>query len=151
VVLICVLVWLAPEVVPEAGVEVGGQVVRGAGMRLIQDKSGSMQQQESQVQERLAALRSGGIYSKVVCELSDNEFPDFVACGEGLAREESNEGLYVFGDFVWQFSDDGLKRVRKSLEGRGVRVYLETIGKEPPDALRRLAEQSGGGVIRTRR
>jgi hypothetical protein len=150
VVVLALFVWLVPESVPEATVDVGGKTILGRGMRLIQDKSGSMGAQESLVQERLAALRAAGMYSEVACELSNTEFPDFVACVERLASEESEAGVYVFGDFQWQFSDAGLERVRRSLEGRGIRVYLETIGNEPPDALVRLAERSGGEMIRTK-
>lgn len=100
------------------------------------------------VDQRLAAHLAAGMFSGVACELGNNEFPEFVNCVEREARREDTDGLYVFADFEWSFTPDGLRRVGDAFESSGLRLYVETIGSDPPE-LRELAERSGGAIIRT--
>lgn len=148
-ILFTVLCWVAPKLVPESSVEQGGKIVRGNRILLIQDTSGSMKGYQATVDQRLATLRAAGMYSDVACRLLDNEFPDFVDCVEGQARREDIDGLYVFADFRWGWTPEGLRRVTQALEPTGWRLYLETIGIDPAPELMRLVEPSGGAMIRT--
>jgi hypothetical protein len=149
--LIGVLAWGVSRLVPEPSLAGDEQIVHGGRVLLIQDTSGSMTQYEGIVKDRLAALRAAGMYSEVACRLSNTEFPDFVDCVERLARREDADGVYVFADFDWDWTEDGLRRVKQAVESTGMRVYLETVSLEPNPKLMRVAEQSGGGVIHTTR
>lgn len=142
----------------EPSIEVGDRQVAGRRIQLIQDKSGSMTAQQAMVDQRLDALRAAGMFSEVACELSNNEFPDFVACVEKLAHRNDIDGLYVFADFEWEWNGsytcspqpgDGTRRVVDTLQRTGWRLYFETIKCGLPRDLAELAENSGGGVIHT--
>jgi hypothetical protein len=141
--------WAAHRSVPGMEVEQTGVVVRGRHVLLVQDVSGSMSQHEAVVRDRLAALRDGGAYSEVGCQLGGEEFIDFVTCVEAQIGRDEVDGIYVFGDFEWDYTPDGLRRVSKAVGRRGTRMYLETVRFEPHAELASLAESSGGGVIRT--
>lgn len=143
------LLWLAPKLVPEPSVEQGGQIVWGNRVLFIQDKSGSMTPYQTTVDQRLATNQAAGMFTGIACELGNNEFPEFVNCVEREARREDADGLYVFADFRWGFTPDGLRRVIAAFESSGLRLYLETIGIDPVPELRELAERSGGAIIRT--
>jgi hypothetical protein len=144
-----VVVWGISRLVSEPSLAGDEQIVHGGRILLIQDTSGSMTEYEGVVEKRMEALRAAGMYSEVACQLSNTEFPDFVDCVEQLAREEDIDGLYVFADFDWSWTDDGLRRVEQAVEPTGMRLYLETISLEPNPELVKLAERSGGGVIHT--
>ena len=79
----------------------------------------------------------------------NNEFPDFVDCVERQARRDDVDGIYVFADFHWSWTPEGLRRATQALEPTGWRLYLETIDLDPSPELVRLVEASGGAVIRT--
>ncbi len=130
----------------ESSVRVAGQVVTGNTVALILDRSGSMDQRMDIVQERLALLRAGRIYSEVACELGNTEFPDFVQCLDRLVSEANADGVYVLSDFNWSYDEDRLGRVRRAFAGRRLRLYLESVGGDPHAELLRLAEESGGGA-----
>ena len=102
---------------------------------------------EATVQERLAALRDGGIDSDRACVLGGSEFVDFVRCLEQITDEGEADGVYVFADFSWSYSETGLRTTERLVDERPVRLYLETIGAAPHPVLQRLANDSGGGVI----
>jgi hypothetical protein len=151
---------LLTALIQDPSIEVGGRQVAGGRILLVQDKSGSMTEQQATVDRRLGALRAAGIFSGVACELSNNEFPDFSACVQKLSHRTDIDGLYVFADFFWDWNGsgytcfpqpgDGTRRIVETLERTGWRVYLETIGCALPRDLAELAESSGGGVIHTR-
>jgi hypothetical protein len=144
-----VFIWLAPSLIPASDVERGGVTIRGNRVLLIQDDSGSMKKQQAIVDQRLAELREAHKYSEIACQLGDDEFPEFVGCVERLAKEQDIDGIYVFADFNWTWSEDGLRRVVEALGRTGIHVYLETIGPDPAPELMQLAKQSDGGLIRT--
>jgi hypothetical protein len=149
---ICVagVFWLAPTLASVPMIDLGGLEVGGRQVLLIQDGSGSMNAYQAVVDRRVAALRAAGAYTDLACpRLSNTEFQDFVACVTARAPSEGLDGLYVFADFEWDFTAEGLSAVRRALERTNVRLYLDTIGAAPPADLRRLVETSGGAVIRT--
>jgi hypothetical protein len=90
-----------------------------------------------------------------------NEFPDFKELVGQLAPRKDIDTLYVFADFNWDWdgtgrgkdscvnSDAGTELTVKLLRSTNWRIYFETVNCDPPPALARLAEESGGSVIRT--
>ena len=141
---------IAPALLPDDSAEQVGSIVIGGKILLIQDKSGSMRQHQQTVDRRVAALRAAGTYSEVACELSDSEFADFADCIGKLKSEKGIDGLYVFGDFVWDWEADGLRRVTEAIGAAGWRLYLETVSRQsdPHADLATLANLSGGAIFR---
>ena len=148
---------LAPFV-SEPGVEVGGSTVRGSRVLFIQDTSGSMDAEQAVVDQRIATLAAAGIAAHVECEVR-NEFADFSDCIDRHVDRGDADTLYVFADFEWAWGGRGYtcspgpadagEHVFRALQQTGWRIYFETIRCEVPRDLAELAENSGGGVIRT--
>jgi hypothetical protein len=142
----------------EPGVEVGGSLVRGSRVLFIQDTSGSMNAEQAVVDQRTAALGAAGIAARVECEVT-NEFADFSDCIDRHADRGDADTLYVFADFEWAWGGraytcspgpaDAGEHLFRALQQTGWRIYFETIRCELPRDLAELAENSGGGVIRT--
>jgi hypothetical protein len=145
----------------EQSIELADHTISGQRILLVQDKSGSMNELQATVAQRLSALRNAGIATEVACELSDLEFGDFTACVERLARRNDVDGLYVLADYNWDWNGtgyscspqpgDGTRRLTNILRGTGWRLYLETINCHLPQDLANLADESGGGIIHTRK
>jgi hypothetical protein len=147
---VAALLWVAPTLALSPTLEIGGRTVSGRRVLLIQDDSGSMGAYQALVDRRLTALRAAGSYSELACpKLSNDEFGDFVTCVLQQAGRQDVDGLYVFADFLWGFTPEGLRAVSRALEGTSIRLYLDTIGAEPPPQLLRLVDASGGAMIHT--
>jgi hypothetical protein len=129
----------------------------------LEDISGSMNSYDATTRRRLAALGSAGMLSGDHRDIGEtgNEFPDFLEQVGQYAPRKDIDTLYVFADLNWDWdgsgrgknycvnSDAGVKLTVDLLRSTKWRIYFETVNCDPPPALAQLAEESGGGIIRT--
>ena len=129
----------------------------------LEDISGSMNSYDTTVMRRLTALESAGMLSGDHQHIGagGNELPDFLEQVRQYAPRKDIDTLYVFADFNWDWDGSGRGKndCVNSDAGSGPpvdllrptkwRIYFETVNCDPPPALAQLAEESGGGIIRT--
>src|SRR5262249_15226303 len=127
----------------------------------LRDISGSMNSYNATVGRRLTALGDAGMLSGDHQDIGSggNEFPDFLERVGMYAPRKDIDTLYVFTDFNWDWdgsghgkdycvnSDAGTKATVDLLRSTTWRIYFETVNCDPPPALARLAEESGGGIV----
>jgi len=151
---------LAYVFLAQSAPRVHGVSVVGSRILLVQDKSGSMDEETTEVNRQIAILRhfldpniSAIEGFGTISTGSDNLR---TALEERLSQSRSFDAVYVLSDFYPIDKpidcDDaaGLERVRQLVHDSGVRLYLSTVRMQPSQALLDIARQSGGGLIGVR-
>ena len=130
---------------------------------LIRDRSGSMLDKQTQLNDQVEKLKQGGI--KV---LDENQYavsglgvnttsPDNLlgAIEKALQFRVNSQvdAIYAFSDFDiydspnWSSDEAGYQQLERLLSVNKIRLYLGTVANQPPMRLVTIARRSGGGLI----
>lgn len=92
-----------------------------------------------------------------VPKFSDYPYSEFIswtrdASGalQCMAELMEKDAIYWFCDFDDPTDDAVIKELARSFMEKKIRLYVHTLGKRPPELIVKLAELSGGKVIRKR-
>lgn len=144
-------------------VMLAGQRIAATRVLVMADNSGSMR--EGNIQERLtdqlARLQAAGISIDQRADTLgfgvdlESRYNNLIHSVERVAESNRQaDAIYFFSDF--DFQDDrvdkdteaGFVRLRDLLRDHGLRIYLSSVKSSPSEKLLRIAEETGGRLIK---
>ena len=142
-----------------------GAVVRGDRVLILADNSGSMYEQDGALirvrDSHVASLRrQHAVVEATVLTPgwawrgADGNLSLVAPLEQALARQPEVDAIYFLSDFAYaddQVSDvEGRSRLWRLLRERGIRFYVASVDQPVPAAYVRMADESGGAVLRQR-
>ena len=73
---------------------------------------------------------------------------DNLSALRALAELEKVDAIYWFCDFDDDIGNRAIKELEKMMKATGIKLYIHTLKRSPPKALRKLVEENGGAIIR---
>ena len=142
-----------------------GAVVRGDRVLILADNSGSMYEQDgalirlrdfhaASLRRQHAVVEATVLTPGWALRGADGNLSLVAPLEQALARQAEVDAIYFLSDFAYaddQVSDvEGRSRLWRLLRGRGIRLYVASVDQPVPAAYVRMADQSGGSVLRQR-